>query len=181
MPSRPQLPRHPVIHGHPLHAILSDVPAALVPAALVAEVSQAMMPSRETRYLSDVTTGAAIVGAAAAGIMGWVDWFTMPTEHPAHRSATLHGLVNSGGLLALTAAVTKRRHRLPLLGIATAAVGSGGWIGGDLVFRHGWRVRPAEEGEIVESELAEAGLRSYFDRAREQVSAFERDKTFLGG
>jgi len=180
MPSPLELPRHPVVHGHPLHAMLSDLPAALVPAALVSEAWRVSSPGRATRLLSDAASGAALVAATAAGAVGWIDWLTMPTEHPAQRPATLHGVVNSTALLSLVAAVAVPARRLPLLGLATAAVTLGGWIGGDLVFRHGWRVRPVEEAEMVEKELDDAGQADYFARAREEVSKFEREKTFFG-
>jgi len=180
MPSPLDLPRHPVVHGHPIHAMLSDLPAALIPAAFLAELSRRVLADRNGRYLSDAATGAALAGAAAAGLAGWIDWLTMPTEHPAQKSATLHGLINTAGLLALIGAATLPRRRLPFLGFATVAVMVGGWIGGDLVFHHGWRVRPAEEAEIVEKELTETGIDGYFERARKAVSDFERRKTFLG-
>ena len=67
-----------------------------------------------------------------------------------------------------------------MLGVAVTAVVIGGWIGGDLVFRHGWRVRPAEEAEIVEQKLAESGKDAYFKEARREVAEFERTRTFLG-
>jgi len=53
------------------------------------------------------------------------------------------------------------------------------WIGGDLVFRHGWRVRPAEEAEIVEERLQDAAGVAAFAAARRAVDDFERDRTFL--
>jgi uncharacterized membrane protein len=161
--------------------MLSDLPAVLIPAAFLAELSRRVPTGRDGRSLSDAATGAALVGAVAAGLSGWIDWLTMPTEHPAQRTATLHGLINTAGLLALIGAATQPRRRLLFLGFATVAAMIGGWIGGDLVFHHGWRVRPAEEAEIVERELTDAGLDGYFERARKEVSDFERRKTFLGG
>jgi uncharacterized membrane protein len=180
MPSPLDLPRHPVVHGHPIHAMLSDLPAALVPAALLAEVSRWWLRDRVDRHLSDAATGAALTTAALAGLVGWVDWLTMPTEHPAQKTATLHGLLNSGGILALIGAATLPRRRLPLLGFATLAVLVSGWLGGDLVFRYGWRVRPVEEAEIVEERLAKSGIKGYFEEARREVSDFEQKRTFLG-
>ena len=32
------LPKHPVVHGHPIHAILSDGPVVLIPVAIAAEL-----------------------------------------------------------------------------------------------------------------------------------------------
>ena len=180
MPSPLDLPRHPVVHGHPIHAMLSDLPAALIPAAFLAELSRRLSAGPERHSLSDAAVGAALAGATAAGVTGWIDWLTMPTEHPAQKPATLHGLINTAAILSLVGAVILPRRRLPFLGFATLAVMVGGWIGGDLVFHYGWRVRPAEEAEIAEKELAAAGIDGPFERARAEVSDFERRKTFLG-
>ena len=160
--------------------MLSDLPAALIPAAFLAELSRRLSGERDRGYLSDAATAAALAGAAAAGVTGWIDWLTMPTEHPAQKPATLHGLINTAGLLSLLGAAMLPRRRLPFLGFATLAVMVGGWIGGDLVFHYGWRVRPAEEAEIVEKELTRAGIDGPFERARTEASDFERRKTFLG-
>ena len=180
MPSPLDLPRHPVVHGHPIHAILSDFPVVLIPAALLVELSRRALPGPDARRLSDAATAAALASATAAALAGWIDWLTMPTELPVQKPATLHGLVNTAGLVSLIGAATRPQRRLPFLGIAALAVMVGGWIGGDLVFHHGWRVRPAEEAEIVEKELAEAGMDHFFDRARKEVSDFERRRTFFG-
>ena len=42
--------KHPVVHGHPLHAIASDLPAALIPAALLAAAVERARPNERTRY-----------------------------------------------------------------------------------------------------------------------------------
>src|ERR1700731_2409969 len=52
MPSPLDLPRHPVVHGHPIHATLSDLPAALIPAGFLAELSRRVLAERDGRYLS---------------------------------------------------------------------------------------------------------------------------------
>jgi hypothetical protein len=79
----------------------------------------------------------------------------------------------------VAAALPARRLRLGLLGAATATIVVGAWIGGDLVFRHGWRVRPAEEAEIVEQLLPDRAGAAAFATARREVADFERQKTFL--
>jgi hypothetical protein len=55
------------------------------------------------------------------------------------------------------------------------------WIGGDLVYALGWRVRPAEELELMEEDLRSRGLLALQDKAREQVDRHERTETFLPG
>jgi hypothetical protein len=104
----------------------------------------------------------------------------MPRDHPAWKPATLHGALNTLATLTTMAAVGKAKRR-SRLACATALVMAGSAIGGELVFRLGWRVRPAEEIEIVESQLRQDHLERYVDRAREEVEEFERSKTYLPG
>lgn len=174
------LPRHPVVHGHPIHAILSDGPVILIPLAIAAEVWDRSRPTEGIR-LGDVVAVCAAATASAAGIVGWIDWLTIPPDHPARRPATIHGIINTAALLALVTALPRRRRRLQLLAAATTAIFVGAWIGGDLVFRHGWRVRPAEEAEIVEQRLHDQAGAAAFAEARREVADFERRKTFLPG
>ena len=172
------LPKHPVVHGHPVHAILSDGPVVLIPLALAAELWDRSAHGATPR-LGDMATAAAAATASAAGLVGWIDWLTIPADHPARRPATIHGLINTAAILAVTAALLARRQRLGLLAAATTTILVGAWIGGDLVFRHGWRVRPAEEAEIVEQSLQDSTGTAAFATARREVADFERRKTFL--
>ena len=172
------LPKHPVVHGHPIHAILSDGPVVLIPLAIAAEAWDRREPGKGIR-LGDVVTAGAAATTLAAGFVGWIDWLTVPSDHPVRRPATIHGIINSTALLALAGAVPTRRRRLKLLATAQLAILVGAWIGGDLVFRHGWRVRPAEEAEIVEQRLDDPAVVAAFADARREVADFERRKTFL--
>ena len=47
------------------------------------------------------------------------------------------------------------------------------------VFRQGWRVRPAEWDEQLESELLKEGQSERIQRVHETVRAYERDHTLL--
>jgi hypothetical protein len=172
------LPKHPVVHGHPVHAILSDAPVILIPLAFAAELWD-RRPGAAGGRLGSIVTASAAATALAAGTVGWIDWLTIPASHPVRRPATIHGIVNTTTILATLAALLRRPRRLPLLGAATAALLVGAWIGGDLVFRHGWRVRPAEEAEIVEEHLTDPAATAAFAAARREVADFEREKTFL--
>jgi uncharacterized membrane protein len=167
------------VHGHPLHAILSDGPVVLIPIAFAIEAWRRMRNDEVIQPLSGIATRTATAAAAAAGAVGWIDWLTIPGGHPARTPATIHGLINTAGIVALIGASTTPKRRLGLLAAATAGLLVAAWIGGDLVFRFGWRVRPAEEAEIAQQELAEAGQRQVFQLARRKVADFERRKTFL--
>ena len=172
------LPKHPVVHGHPIHAILSDGPVVMVPLAIAAELWDRNRPGEGIR-VGDVVSAGAAATALAAGVVGWIDWLTVPSDHPVRRPATIHGIINTTALVALIGAVPASRRRLTFLVGAELAILVGAWIGGDLVFRHGWRVRPAEEAEIVEQRSVDAATVAAFAEARSDVADFERRKTFL--
>jgi uncharacterized membrane protein len=172
------LPKHPVVGGHPVHAALSDGPVVLIPLAVIAEVLERGR-LLDVGRVGDLLTGSAAAACLAAVTVGWIDWLTIPATHPVRRPATIHGLINTGVAVAVAAAVPARRQRIGLLSAAAATVVVGAWIGGDLVFRHGWRVRPAEEAEIVEEQSTDPAIAAAFASARREVEAFEREKTFL--
>ena len=175
------LPKHPVVGGHPVHAALSDGPVVLIPLAVVTEILERgrLLEDGRLGRLGDLVTGAAAAASLAAVTVGWIDWLTIPATHPVRRPATIHGLINTGVAFAVAAAVPARRRRFGLLSAAAATVVVGAWIGGDLVFRHGWRVRPAEEAEIVEEQSSDPATAAAFAAARREVEAFEREKTFF--
>ena len=164
--------KHPVVHGHPLHAMVSDLPAALLPTALVAAAIARADPSARNRYLSDASLGGGVAAAALAGAVGWWDWLTIPDEHPAKSPATTHGLLNTAGIGAGVLALALPRRRLELLLGLNATLMIAAWLGGDLVYRLGWRVRPAEELE----QLDEGKSR---DEARAVIEQHEREDTFV--
>ena len=163
---------HPVVHGHPLHAMLSDLPAGLIPAALLAAAIERARSDRRTRYAARTSAMLAFGSACAAGVIGWWDWLTIPSDHPVRSPATTHGLINSGGLALGAAAILLPRRRLELLVLLNAALVVAAWIGGDMVYRLGWRVRPAEELEQIDAGKAR-------DEARAIVDRHEREDALL--
>ena len=50
-------------------------------------------------------------------------------------------------------ASVSNRKRTRYLAAASGLVGVGGFIGGRLVFHHGWRVRPVEEFELIRKDV----------------------------
>jgi uncharacterized membrane protein len=153
-----------VVYGHPLHAILSDLPAALIPTALLAAAIERTRPSRETRFAAGSASALALVSATTAAGFGWWDWLFVPREHPARGPATTHGLLNTAGLGLGLVAVFVPRRRLEALVALSAVLIVAAWIGGDLVFRLGWRVRPAEELEQLDQGKTRAEARAVIER-----------------
>jgi len=164
--------KHPVAHGHPLHAMVSDLPVALIPLALAAAIVERAWPSRSARQGAATTNAIALGTATAAVLIGWWDWLTIPGDHPAKSPATTHGLINTAGLGASALALFLPRRRLELLVALNGSLAVAAWIGGDLVYRLGWRVRPAEELEQLDA-----------GRSREEalaaIEAHEREDTLL--
>jgi hypothetical protein len=160
-----------------VHAILSDGPVVLIPLAAGAAVADALL-RRDLREASRWSARLAAAAALAAMSVGWWDWLTIPREHEVRRPATLHGLLNTGATAATLAAVPLAGSRAALLGGATALLLVAAWIGGGLVYRLGWRVRPAEELELI-GEEGPPRLERYRATAREKIDAHEREDTFL--
>ncbi len=143
--------------------MLSDLPAALLPTALLAAAAERARPSAETRYAARSVTLLALASATAAGIFGWWDWLTIPKEHAARGPATTHGLLNSAGLVATGVAAFAPRRRLEILVGVNLVLIIAAWIGGDLVYRLGWRVRPAEELELLDAGMTRREARAAVD------------------
>ncbi len=156
--------KHPVVHGHPLHAMASDLPVALIPAALLAACVERARPGQPARDTATATNALALASATTAALLGWWDWLTIPTAHPAHSTATLHGLINTAGLGLSGLALVAPRRRLELLVALNASLLVAAWLGGDLVFRLGWRVRPAEELEQLDEGRTRAEARAVIDK-----------------
>jgi hypothetical protein len=175
------MPKHPVLGGHPLHAMTTDVPIGMLPASIVAAIAaRRARPRSPVRRISDTLTAMTLASASGVAMLGVWDWLAIPRTHPAFRTAIIHGLLNASGLALLTAAWLRPQRRVALLSAAGAAATAAGWFGGDLVFHQGWRVRPAEEYEIVAERIKEDGQARVVGEAQREIDSFEREKTFLG-
>lgn len=164
--------KHPVVHGHPLHAMLSDLPVGLIPSALLASLVERVSPRPETRFATSAATVLALASATTTLAVGWWDWLTVPVDHPVSRPATTHGLLNTAGLVIGLTALAAPRRRLELLVGWNALLLVAAWIGGDLVYKLGWRVRPAEELEQLDAGRTRS-------EAREVIDKHEREDTLL--
>ena len=162
--------KHPVVHGHPLHAMASDLPVALIPTALLAAAVERADP--RAQRTATAANALALATASTAALIGWWDWLTIPSSHPARTVATTHGLINTAGLGLSALALVAPRRRLELLLALNVSLLVAAWLGGDLVFRLGWRVRPAEELEQLDEGLTR-------DEARAIVDKHEREDLLL--
>lgn len=124
--------------GHPLHPILIHLPlGGWIIAGLLDFLPGQTAQSEQAadRALLLGTVGA--VGAIAAG---WTDWSN--TRGEARRTGLIHGTLNETAFTLNIASLwaRKRGHRRlgkALSGTALGLAGLGGFLGGQLVYRHG--------------------------------------------
>lgn len=124
--------------GHPLHPILIHLPlGGWIVAGLLDFLPGG---SQETQQAADRALLLGTVGAVGAIAAGWTDWSNSRGE--ARRTGLLHGSLNEAAFTLNLASLWarkrgKRRLGKALSGSALALAGVGGFLGGQLVYRHG--------------------------------------------
>ena len=137
------------IGGHPIHPMLIPFPIGLLVFSLIADLIYLWRgnPVWEN-YIAFYTLLGGIVGAAAAALPGLIDWATL-TDPAVVKVANWHARVNIIGLVIFIASFYLRTTSgakwivsipmlpffLSLIGVVGLAIA--GYLGGELVFRHG--------------------------------------------
>lgn len=188
--------KDPLVKGHPLHAVLTDLPIGTTVAAVAFDALALARRSPRWRFAADASVGAGFVSGCAAALVGLWDYQAVPQEHPARSAGAIHGYLNAGVVALLGLSLLARRgepsdgddewipqprdliSRALSLG-ALGLLGASGWLGGDLVYRLGWRVAPAEYDEQIESALHERGDDALIAQAHAAVEGYERDHALL--
>jgi len=126
--------------GHPLHPTLTSLPIGAWTAAVVLDAVDVVSSQGEGfRRAAQFAVGLGVLGGAGAALTGVTDW--QHTQDKPRRSGLVHGLVNSVALgLNILSFHQRRRGRPAGARLASVAgygfVVAGGYLGGDLVFRH---------------------------------------------
>lgn len=143
------MPSRASIGGHPIHPMLIPFPIGLLVFSLIADLIYLWRgnPVWEN-YIAFYTLLGGIIGAAAAAVPGLIDWATL-TDRAAVKVANWHARVNIIGLVIFIASFYLRTTSgakwivsMPMLPIILSIIGViglaiAGWLGGELVFRHG--------------------------------------------
>jgi nitrite reductase/ring-hydroxylating ferredoxin subunit/uncharacterized membrane protein len=79
--------------GHPLHAVLTDVPIGSWTAAAVFDALEKSTGSRAIGRTADAAIAVGLIGAAAAAVTGLADWSRVGPGRP-RRIGLVHGLLN---------------------------------------------------------------------------------------
>jgi nitrite reductase/ring-hydroxylating ferredoxin subunit/uncharacterized membrane protein len=148
--------------GHALHPLLTDVPIGTWTSATLLD----LVGGRASRPAAQKLVGVGLAAAAPTALTGWVDWAdTEPGNDPVRRVGMVHALANVSALLLYGASFAARRRGAHssgvLLGLGgAAAMGAGGWLGGDLVFARGVGVNetlfhddPAEWTPVLDASM----------------------------
>jgi nitrite reductase/ring-hydroxylating ferredoxin subunit/uncharacterized membrane protein len=157
--------------GHPLHALLTDVPIGALTLALVLDLFGQSVGA-------DIAILVGVLTMLASAVVGLADY--ADTDGTARTRATLHASVMVVALLVYTASLAIRaggpqdRTAAVLLSwIGFAILATGGFVGGDVVYvfgnmvnRHAWRGGGAKwialevpgDGEIPEGSPTKARL-----------------------
>jgi nitrite reductase/ring-hydroxylating ferredoxin subunit/uncharacterized membrane protein len=145
--------------GHPLHAVLTDVPIGVLTLVIVLDVIGQPVAADVALVLGVVT----LLAAAVAGLADYSD-----TDGTARVRATVHGTIMTIALLvylvslALRASGGDRLVPIALSILAYLILSAGAYVGGDVVYvlgnmvdRHAWRPAGAKWARLEVDEVPE--------------------------
>ena len=143
-------------YGHPFHPMLVTVPIGAWVCSLVFDVGSPFVDRPQLlNEGSEWLIAIGVLGALVAAMVGFLDFFMIPTGTSAHRTALIHLTLN----LSITAAYAVNfwwRHgtylrpeavgagQIALAAVSLGALGLSGYLGGKLAYQYG--VRVADEG-----------------------------------
>ena len=85
---------NPVIMGHPLHALSTDLPAALIPTGFAFSLWGRVARQPELERAGYVNTAAGVALAIPTALFGIADYLQMDVDDPAQTTGLTHGLLN---------------------------------------------------------------------------------------
>jgi uncharacterized membrane protein len=137
-------------YGHPLHPALVAVPIGAWLASFVFDVASHFV--HDGQFLAEGSRwliGLGVLGALAAGFVGFLDLLAIPTGTRAFRVALVHMSINLAVTVAYAIGFAIRGGHpespvpiapLALSAVALAALTVSGYLGGELAYRYGVRV-----------------------------------------
>lgn len=131
--------------GHAVHQQLIPFPFGLLATAVVFDVVHLITASGELAEVAYWMIVAGIIGGLLAAPFGLIDWSAIPKGTRAKKVGAAHGLGNVVVLLLFAVSWALRREQpaapetlaLALSFAGFAFAGLAGWLGGELVDRHG--------------------------------------------
>jgi uncharacterized membrane protein len=153
------------IAGHPIHPMLIPFPIALWVFSLVADVIYVWRDAPAWGWIAFYTLAGGILGAIFAAVFGIIDYFSIKDKRVS-KLAAWHARINVLALLLFaTSFYLRTGSGAPLVGgsltiplvlsiVGVLSVTVSGWLGGELVFKHGVAVNP--QRDTINEERAKA-------------------------
>jgi uncharacterized membrane protein len=142
------------IGGHPIHPMLIPFPIALWVFSLIADLVYLWRGNPVWRdWIAFYALLAGIIGAVAAAIFGIIDWLSIK-DREVKKIANWHARLNVIALLIFAASFYLRTtggsrivggsYTIPLVlsVVGVILISISGYLGGELVFKHGVAVNP---------------------------------------
>src|SRR5256714_6952030 len=154
------------VAGHPIHPMIIPFPIALWVFSLVADLIYLWRGNLVWRdWIAFYSLLGGILGAALAAVFGIIDWLSI-TDRATKKVADWHARLNVIALLVFAASFYLRTtggmrwvsgsftipFGLSVLGVILITIS--GYLGGELVFRHGVAVNPQDDAN--QHEVAKA-------------------------
>jgi uncharacterized membrane protein len=139
------------VKGHPIHPMLVVLPLGLWTFALVCDVASLLGGGPGWQTTALYATGGGVVGALLAAIPGLVDLLAI-TDAKVRRVAVWHLVLNLVAVAVFALAFWLRwetpasRAAMLLTFLGVVVIGASGWLGGELVYRHGMGVQQRTSG-----------------------------------
>jgi len=140
---------------HPIHPMLIPFPIALWVFSLVADIIYLWRGNMGWEWMAHWAILAGCIGAVAAAIFGVIDYFSIKDKEVS-KIAAWHARLNGLALVVFLISWYLRRGwltdhdgkltiaiALSVVGIIAVAIS--GWLGGELVFKHGVAVNPQHD------------------------------------
>ena len=157
------------IGGHPIHPMLIPFPIGLWVFSLIADLIYLWRDNPVWRdWIAFYALLAGIIGAALAAVFGIIDWLSI-RDREVKKVADWHARLNVIALLVFAASFYLRTtggqrmlgggYTIPLLlsVLGVILISISGYLGGELVFRHGVAVNPQYDTGEEAREKARTG------------------------
>lgn len=142
--------------GHPIHPMLIPFPIALWTFSLIADLIYVWRDNPAWGWIAFYTLAGGILGAVLAALFGIIDYFSI-RDKKVSSIAAWHARINALALLLFAASFYLRTNSgagviggsmtiplaLSIIGVICITVS--GWLGGELVYKHGVAVEPHRE------------------------------------
>ena len=136
------------VFGHPLHAMLSHVPLALLGTSLIWDAIAVTRAEPIWWAISFWNIALGLVAAMVVATVGSLDYATIEESSPPHKTAGTHMWLMIGATAMYAISLALRNGPSPPEGLprvlvivfefaGLAGLGIGGWCGAHLVFHYG--------------------------------------------